>query len=290
MNKLKTIISCLLLTTVPAVYADTTRGSEAKTGTTEYLPEKGDFSVGIDLVPLIRTIGGALNNEKTTPVGGTPMEYDNMNLRPSVSIMGKYMLTDKWALKANVGVLVKKIENRSYVADDQARVLDPLSEAEVVDCENVTRSGGSLMFGTEYHLGNHRVQGIFGCGVLFGFSTSSTSYTYGNAMTQFNQTPTTFMGNNASRVVSNRQNPNFAAGIYGSVGAAWYVAPKVALGGEVNLSLYGMFGAKSVRKTEQYNYAYETVETVTDITAPGNRGLVFGTDNLGASLYVMFYF
>lgn len=274
----------------------TAAGSDKGSCTKIYLPSKGDFAVGVDLVPLFRTIGGAFNDSET-PVGGAPFVYDDMmDLRPTVSIMGKYMLTDRWGVRANIGVRVRQHSTRSYVQDDKAVYLDPLSMATVVDTDKKTESGGSLMVGAEYRLGNRRVQGVFGFGAMFGFSTTRHNYSYGNEITEFNQTPTGSFETEAYVPAGYRitkfstEGPNFAAGIYGSVGAEWFVAPKISLGAEVNLSLYGVFGSKAVAESEGFNKAYERVDSWTQLVSPGNRGLSFGTDNIGGALYCTFYF
>lgn len=258
-----------------------------------YTPEAGDFAVGVDLVPLFRTIGGAFNDSET-PVGGKPFEYDDMyDFRPTVSIIGKYMLTDQWGLKVNLGVRMRRDYNRAYVQDDVQAYLNPVSEAQLIDVAKHTQSGGSLMAGAEYRIGQRRVQGIVGFGVLFGFSTDNRSYEYANELTSFNRTPSHSVGYDIDgyRVLSeNFDGPNFAAGAYGSLGAEWFVAPKVSLGAEVNLSLYGVFGTQGHRKSEGYNEAYQLIETRTDVFTPGNRGIHLGTDNIGGSLYCTFYF
>lgn len=261
----------------------------------KYLPAQGDFAVSVDLVPLVRTIGGAFKDSET-PIGGKPFEYEDMfSIRPDVSIAGKYMLTDEWGLKVNLGVRVRQNTERAYVQDDLGIYLDPLSEATVIDARKRTQSGGSLMVGGEYRLGKRRVQGVFGFGALFGFSTSRYNYSYGNELTEFNQQPTNSFGGevvarDGYRVTSIYSGPNFAAGVYGSVGAEWFVAPRVSLGAEVNLSLYGVFGSKGVTKSEGYNQAYQAIETRTDLNTPGNRGLNFGTENIGGALNCTFYF
>lgn len=264
-----------------------------------YLPEKGDFAVGVDLVPLFRTIGGAFNNDKT-PIGGSPFIYDDMHdLKPNVSIMGKYMITDNWGIRVNLGIKLKHNNERSYVADDKALYLNPMSESKVVNRTTRTQSGGSLMVGGEYRLGKRKVQGVFGFGALLGLSTYSTTVDYGNIMTEFNRRPTgsDFNSSIAAQLPDGyrptsytSEAPNFAAGVYGSVGAEWFVAPKISIGAEVNLSLYGVFDSKSKIKGEGYNELSKKVDTWTQLTAPGNNGLVFGTDNIGGALYMSFYF
>ncbi len=261
-----------------------------------YTPEAGDFSVGVDLIPLFRTIGGAFNDSET-PVGGNPFSVDDMVCKPTVSVIGKYMFTDKWALKANIGLMVNTHTNRSYVLDDKMQVLAPQDEAKVVDSQKITKSGGSFMVGAEYRLGKRRVQGIFGVGILFGFSTLKESYSYGNAITEFNQEPTSAISSSEFGIPygyrikeCQTSGANIMAGVYGSAGAEWFVAPKISLGADVKLSLYGIFGNQGWVKSEGWSDAYQRVTTRTDLVTPGNRGFNFSTDNIGGSLYMSFYF
>jgi hypothetical protein len=79
-------------------------------------------------------------------------------------------------------------------------------------------------------------------------------------------------------------------GITGNVGIEWFVAPMISLGAEVNLTAYHVKGAQTYITSEGYNPALNDVVTRTDIISPGDKALVFGTDNLGGSLYLYFYF
>lgn len=261
----------------------------------QYLPEQGEWAVGVDLIPIVKTIGGAFTGDNEAPaVGGTPMQYDQMWERPNVSIMGKYMLTDHVSLKANLGLSLKYLNHKELVDDDLNLFLNPDSKATVEDAQKTTRFGGSLMFGAEYRVGRKRVQGIFGGGIMAGFSMSKTSYSYGNAITSFNQIPSTGFYDcveNGYRITSyDNKTPNFMVGVYGSAGVEWFVAPKVALGAEVDLYAYGVFSGKGVKKSEGFNEAYGYVENRTDIVKGADKAVNFGTDNLGGSLYIMFYF
>ena len=264
----------------------------------QYLPEAGDFAIGVDVVPLLKTIGGSFSRKEDVPVGGNPFKYDNQFPSPTVSVMGKYMLTDQWGVRVNLGVRVSSKNNRLYAPDDLGLYLDPNSAAQVVDRCKTTQSGGSLMAGAEYRIGKRRVQGVFGFGVLFGFSTNKTSYGYGNEVTEFNRTPSTVMNPDINgpfpddyRVTeAYTAGPNFAAGAYGSAGVEWFVAPKIALGAEVNLNIYGVWASKGYVKSEGYNEAYRQVETRTDLITPGDRSFNLGTENIGGSLYMTFYF
>ncbi|MCH5218520.1 MAG: hypothetical protein J1F07_08260 [Muribaculaceae bacterium] len=298
--------SCLIaaaLSTATAASAQEVVEVVSYTATVEnpYLPQKGDFAFGVDLVPIIKTIGGAFSSSNKygdEKFGGTPFTYDteDMYLKPNVSIMGKYMITNKWAAKVNIGLHVRNTSTSQFVEDQLGLYLDPNSNAQVVDKRKITESGCTFMLGAEYRLGHRRVQGVFGFGLLAGFSTKSAKYTYGNQITELNRTPANAF--NAAgpqptgyRITSqNYDGPNACFGGYGSVGIEWFVGKKIALGASVDLYAYGSWTSRAVVHSEGFNEAYQAVEKRTDLVSPGNGGASFGTDNLGGSLYTIFYF
>lgn len=273
--------------------------SETKTAK-QYTPEKGDFAIGFDMVPVLRTIGSCFSSKiESEPIGGTPFTYDDMHATPNVSIIGKYMLTDRWGLKVNLGVMVNNYNEKAYVKDDLGMLINPLGEERVVDVRHITKNGTSLSFGAEYRVGKSRVQGVFGFGVLFGCSTYDVKYRYGNEITSINQHPTTVFTSTAGmnyaptgyRVIEARTpGANFALGGYASAGVECFVAPKISLGLDVNLSLVGTMGYKGIVKSEGYNDAYQRIETFTQQVTPGNTGVNLSTDNIGGALSMNFYF
>lgn len=266
----------------------------------QYLPEKGDVAIGIDVAPLFRYVGNLFNNSTNNTLeslGGEPFTedvegFDINDIQPDVSIMGKYMLTNNWALRANIGLMIRSNTTNVYVADDAALVNNPLSEEKLIDSRKMQRHGMSAMVGAEYHKGNRRIQGVFGAGLLVGFNKSVTDYTYANALTSINQTPTSAwpINPNGYRALKEKTASNIFMGIYGSVGVEWFVAPKLALGAEVNLALYYVRGGQQYLYSEGYNALLNAVETRYDITSPGDSAFRFGTENLGGSLYMAFYF
>lgn len=267
----------------------------------QYLPEQGDIAIGIDVAPLFKYVGNLFNNSTDNVIeslGGEPFTEDisgfNIDdIAPDVSIMGKYMLTDNWGLRANIGLMIRSNTARRYVVDDAALIINPLSEDKLVDKRNIQRHGMSAMLGAEYHKGGRRVQGIFGGGLLVGFNKSVTNYTYANALTTINQYPSSAWDttdDNGYRTLKNKTASNVFFGIYGSVGVEWFVAPKVAIGAEVDLTLYYVRGGQEYAYSEGYNRLSDKVDTRYDIESPGDSAFRFGTENLGGSLYMSFYF
>ena len=270
----------------------------------QYLPEEGDWALGIDVVPILKYIGNAFNgtdgSNGLNHVGGTPFtsgHFGNQGLMPTVSIMGKYMLTDEWAVRANVGLMISSANDKAYSPDDKALLTNPFSEAKVVDGARCDRNGMSMLLGAEYRKGARRIQGVFGAGLLFAFQNSKETYSWGNALTEINQSPTSHSFANMPTLPTgyralkqNGAGSDFYLGLTGSAGIEWFVAPKIALGAEVNLSLYYIFGTQTYVESEGYNATLGKVETRTDLYAPGSNGIYFGTESLGGSLYMTFYF
>lgn len=270
----------------------------------QYLPEEGDWALGIDVVPILKYIGNAFNgtngSNELSHVGGTPFtsgKFGGQGLMPTVSIMGKYMLTDEWAVRANVGLMISSANNKAYSIDDKALAENPFSEAKVIDGARYDRNGMSMLLGAEYRKGSRRIQGVFGAGLLFAFQNSKETYSWGNALTEINQSPTSHSFANMPTLPSgyraltqNEAGSDFYLGVTGSAGVEWFVAPKIALGAEVNLSLYYIFGTQTYVESEGYNATLGKVETRTDLYAPGSNGIYFGTESLGGSLYMTFYF
>lgn len=266
-----------------------------------YVPESGDFAIGFDASPLFRYVGNLFNGNTAntfTGLAGTPFtsnyDYFQSDIMPAVSIMAKYMLTDEFALRANVGLLVRSASDRYFAADDAALLDNPLSEAKVTDVLTTNRTGVSLMLGGEYRLGKRRVQGVFGFGVLFAMQNLGEKYKYGNALTSVNQNPSTGIQGSVSDGYRTLKHANSGASYYtgltGSAGVEWFVAPKISIGAEVNLSAYYMFGSQEYTVSEGYNAALGKVETRTDILSPGDRQFVLGTESLGGALYMTFWF
>lgn len=270
----------------------------------EYLPKAGDWSVGVDVAPLLKYATTIFNRKQSdlNYLGGTPFtKYGKLNdlfdddqktLMPDVSIMGKYFLTNEFALRANIGLKVSSETKRFYVTDDKSAVEGGLNEEKVVDRIRNRRNGVSIMLGGEYRKGQRRVQGVFGAGLLFAFMNDKVMCKYGNELTSVNQHPTMSESEEGAYrpLTKFNRGADFYMGLTGSAGVEWFMAPKVSLGAEVNLSLYYMLGKQTYLESEGYNEKTDRVEKRIDLISPGNRGFYMATECLGGSLSLNFYF
>lgn len=291
------IIIAASLFTFCTTFAQTVEGKQKN-----YLPEKGDWAIGIDLKPVLNYVGNIFNGNTQNNIdylGGEAVTNNldgwNNNIAPSASIMAKYMISNNFALRANIGLLLKSDFNNVYVQNDQNAALNPLNETKLIDSQKSNKNGMSLMVGAEYRKGTKRVQGVFGFGALLGFQNTTTKYNYANQITSINQTPSTSLNApqaaiNDYRVTKQKGTSDVFYGVTGSAGVEWFVAPKISLGAEVNLCLYGISGGQQYKESEGWNNATQTVETRYDLSSPGNSAFRLGTENVGGSLYMSFYF
>ncbi len=305
MNRYKIVLAAMLLSAGVA-YAQKSEETGNKARRTIELPKAGDIGLGIDVVPVFRYVGNMFNgtfNNTLNSFGGEyvlPDVEDAVVNQPTVSIMGKYMITDNIAARLNVGVLTLHQNNQEYRPDDAAAAINPLSEAEVIDQRIVNQTGAAFSLGAEYRRGYKWIQGFGGLNLMYAFSEQNTHYNYGNALTELNQNPTRAWTGNPVNQPENwssayvldhfNQGSDHYCGIGAHVGVEVFLASYLSIGGEVSLNAIWKFGAPEYQVTEGFNTSTNLVEQRTETITPGNNSFVFGTQNLGAKLYMMFYF
>ena len=99
------LVICLFVMGFSVIAQDATENSEIQIKCKKerkeklLLPEKGDCAIGVDLVPILRTLGTVFWGSKN-PMGfqGTPHKFFYDYPNPNVSIMGKYMISKKCVL------------------------------------------------------------------------------------------------------------------------------------------------------------------------------------------------
>jgi hypothetical protein len=261
-----------------------------------FFAEKGNFALGADLVPILRTLGTVFWGEKNNlGFQGTP--YFNGFPYPTVSIMSKYMVSNNCAIRANLGALIVSSTIIDSIPDDKAMINNAESTAKVADKTTTNAYGVSISLGAEYRLGNKRVVGIFGGDLLIGYYESSINTRFGNEMTKENPIPTTAdyyyfhtsISDN-SRALTQKNGGAFSAGIQLTTGVEVFVAPKIALGGQINISYIFTYNQQSIITAEGFNEPSGTVKEVNVSQSPKGWNHNFSTNNVGASLYLMFYF
>lgn len=301
--KIKILLASACMMLASTTYVD------AKKPEKNYLPEAGDVTIGVNAVPFLNYLGnmfGKMNDNKINPkkIGGVPAVPGLDN--PTMSIFGKYFLTDQTALRLNVGIGINSITQSGYVTDDAAAVNDPLSVAEVEDTYKYRNSGMSIAVGYEWRRGSKRLQGFWGGQAILAYSNSKHFFGYGNAITEVNQDPTQYDDNNNwtfpttqptldniggnSRLLMQSDGRSWTYGVGGFVGVEYYIAPKISIGCEMSLNLLWTTGGKKYQKSERFNPDFNEVQENIRWTGKSDSGFRFGTENIGTSLFVAFSF
>ena len=81
MKKLISIITIICLLPLMGVSAQ-------EKAEKQYLPEEGDWAIGIDVVPLLKYVGNAFNGSQENEIeslGGSPFTKNNRNLFPDTA-------------------------------------------------------------------------------------------------------------------------------------------------------------------------------------------------------------
>ena len=309
--KIKILLASACMMLASTTYVD------AKKPEKNYLPEAGDVTIGVNAVPFLNYLGnvfGKSDKNKINPekIGGVPAVPGLDN--PTMSIFGKYFLTDQTALRLNVGIGINSLTQSQYVTDDAAAVNDPLSQDVVEDTYKYRNSGMSVAVGYEWRRGSKRLQGYWGGQAILAYSNSKHFFGYGNAITEVNQTPSAATGNwdlpsmvpdeiqsvptllpiadvgGNSRLLMQSDGRSWTYGLGGFVGVEYYIAPKISIGCEMSLNLLWTTGGKKYQKSERFNPDFNKVEENIRWTGKSDSGFRFGTENIGTSLFVAFSF
>ena len=297
---IKKITSLLILSVLPL-------GVLTAQNEKDYLPKAGDLAIGIDMQPVYTFFGNLANGDAGNTLGQFGGE-DPFGMT-GVSIMGKYMLDNTTAFRVNVGINKNVTEAYSYSRDDEPILSqsNPASEAKVEDLNKFNSAMYSIAAGIEFRKGKNRIQGYLGADLVFGLEKERYQFSYGNQLTELNQTPTRTNYNNVPGGYPSA--PNVAnvgywtrtyatesymsqvlLGVAGRVGVEYFIVPQLSFGGEVSLLVAERFEKLSYNKSEGYNPTTAQVETHTELIRPTSRQFHIGTEDLGGKLFMMFYF
>ncbi len=272
------IAAVVAVASVSAQKAERPEGATTKKGH-NILPTKGDFALGIDATPLIKSV--ALGNNNTPSFG-----FDG-------KIYGKYFVAPNRAIRFGILMDIGSNLDRYAVTNDYEIVTNPLNPYDTTfDTRKYSNTTVGIFGGYEWRRGYGRLQAFWGGEACLSLSTTKTTYEYGNPITAINQTPTTWgLGNPSSRPVSEKGSNGFSAGVRGFVGVEVFIARKISIGGELGLGLnYGNEGQITVT-SESYSVDKNGVEQISRRNNGYNGGHAWqlGTD-VSSNIFMMFHF
>ncbi|MBI3511912.1 MAG: hypothetical protein HY064_14730 [Bacteroidetes bacterium] len=243
---------------------------ENKKGET-YLPESGDWSIGIDATPVLNYMGNLIggNGLNVAPTWNF--------LNANQTIIGKMYTSDQSAYRGIVRIGMDNSHSTAMIGDATQTTPPTYPTVPTMKTDEMKASSHfvGLGAGMEMRKGKTRLQGFYGADFMFWMSGSKDTYTYGNALaggatpimpsaattTNFGSNMTTDTYGNAARITSWKSGSTIGFGLRGFIGAEYFIIPKVSIGAEFGWGIgFSMTGAST-----------------TDLESVGGAGPAVGT-------------
>ncbi|MCD6067829.1 MAG: hypothetical protein K0S33_2655 [Bacteroidetes bacterium] len=274
-----------------------------------YLPEAGDWSIGIDATPFF-------SYTKSLIGAGSGASSPTFNfLNGNNTIVGKMFKDEKTAYRAivRIGFSGQTFKNNMAQAQSAAVVAAQSYPTVAPTVEEKAKVGSHLIglgAGIEMRRGKTRLQGYYGGEAFLWQAGSKESFEYGNALTgapgadpdvdptsAFTTDFTTVSGYTgganlvsddgsvdhvAGRVIERKAGMTFGIGVRGFIGAEYFIFPKISIAGEFGWGLgYAMTGKSTMQvESESFTnpggtYSTATIETET----AGSSRFILDTDS-----------
>ncbi|MDQ3109761.1 MAG: hypothetical protein M3R17_07680 [Bacteroidota bacterium] len=266
-----------------------------------FLPEAGDWSIGIDATPVLNYVGNMFNGN--TFNNAPTWDFLNANQ----TIIGKMYASETMAYRAILRIGISSTSDRRFVQDDAATAPTfPNTALQVEDKYKRSSNFIGLGGGLEWRRGKTRLQGFYGADAMFWMSGAKDSYTYGNDYTATNSNPTTTnfgTGNTTpaysaypGRVISEKTGTLIGFGVRGFIGAEYFIVPKISIGAEFGWGFGFTQTGEGRAEVESQDASNPSAGVMIDYTTTGKQSALvldvdrnaFGTAN--GSLRLNFHF
>ncbi len=208
----------------------------------------------------------------------------------SNAIYFKYFVADKGALRVAFRYGNNTFTDNEYIIKDQD-IPDPFVTVTDVRVSNTCNS--VLGIGYEMRRGKGRVQGFYGGMLNIGTSNTDVDYTYGNAIEALNANPssTNFGGNlvNGGRMLTSASGRTMTYGVNAFIGAEYFFAPKLSIGGEFTWGLNMNKAADGTFDVESWDFA-NGAQKIDEYESAGDKSSSFDTGNVGGAIFLLFHF
>lgn len=255
------------------------------------LPEKGDWAIGLDAMPVLGYLGSFFSDSgAVNPSAGFTGAFP-------MTISGKYFYDNKQAYRARLRLGVVSATEKNSVVDVANSAVDTVY---LQDTKKNTATNLYLSLGKEYRKGWHRIQGYYGGEVAFMFTRSKVNYQYANEFTNVNPSVPTSdfsataplgyaVSNRSSRIKSDNSGSGIGLGLRGFIGAEYFIFPKMSLGFEFGwgISYFNQNDGEVV--FEAWDNATAGTKTRRNLKA-GMSKFGVDTDNNGGALFFHFMF
>ena len=269
MKKILSIVLAAFLST--AIFAQETESKD-------YLPKSGDISIGFDATPFLEYAGNmfsGFSGKNTLNLGAG-----------NQTIYGRYYIADDAAVRFNLNV-----NNYTDVDKDLVDDVVDTGTKTVTDEIKVKGNSVSLAIGYQKFRGEGRLRGYYGAQVGYTYAKKVTDNVWGNDITSTN--------NPGVRILEINPSATSTFGLGGVIGVEYYVAPKICVGVDVNLT-WAVTMANSYSETTTERWDGTALKVVTETTKEEESAgssktyrrkatTSVGTA-AGGNLYVMFSF
>jgi len=222
-----------------------------------FLPEAGDWSIGIDANPFFNYMGNFFG--KTA--NNVAPSFNNYGLNQT--IVGKYFNDASTAYRGILRLGLRNDKMKQDIAKYEAPstgAVAAISEIStpVFDQMNSSTRNLALGVGIEKRKGKTRLQGFYGADLFIWGGSTREKYKYGNALTQIDDATTPFnenldagnaagvtdFGSNITNTLIGYQQVSGARatkiktggvigiGVRGFIGVEYFILPKISIGGE----------------------------------------------------------
>ena len=270
----KTLLLLISTLTITAAYAQEV--SHMTWPSSAVLPEAHDWSIGFDMVPVIKSFGNLFH---------APTGNDTIFSQKQYTLVGLYLKNDNTAYRVKIRIGLSSAKFNNLVTDD-ANPSTQLTDTWTESSANLTIGGG-----IQKSRGKGRLRGIYGGEAAFMLGSHSHTFTYGNPFTTTDQTPTTtdftkplagggFTSATAStRPTDIRDGFLFGFQLNGFIGAEYFFAPKMSLSAE-----YGWgFMYNSTGEATTTNESWSSAGNATTADSKIAKSSLFNLDVINAT-------
>lgn len=262
-----------------------------------YLPEAGDWSVGVDAAPFLEYVGNFFSDSENESPSA---QFANS----AFAISGKYFVKEDKALRGRVRLNIFSDKNRAFSPEFST---EP-TNTTVEDAYTRNFNNVNLAFGIEKRKGSTRIQGFYGAEATLGLGTEKHTFDYGNGIVPENTNPEraefeldfqddpqelSNITDNGAFITEFSKGTTFSIGARAFVGAEMFIFPKMSLGFELGLGAAFFYEGNGTVVTEQWSIpvggnSEQYVTTVTD--QGGSSTFDLDSDNTNGALFLNFYF
>jgi len=262
----------------------------------EILPQAGDWAIGVSAYGSLYYAGNLFNGTDGNDADDI-FDYAQSpelisNFSNGANFFGKKFITANSAYRVRFNVVANSTSNTYSVLKDEVTP-DVNYPSYVEDVTKSSTSGFTLGLGKEMRRGTHRIQGVYGAEAMLGYYSSKYSVDYGNDLNlDFPQASTAFGSYNfGERLLESKNGSMFFVGARGFIGAEYFFAPKMSIGGEFGYTLGYANQGKSTELYERYDaLTNSVVEVKREDTWGAPKFVGLTPENLNASVNLLLHF